>query len=92
MIKVNEDYFIEADEKCYTLKLATHKQGKNGNELYNTIGYYKTLESALSGAVEHANRQKLKADVSLLEAITIVRDGRKQLEDLLKKVLNDGRC
>ena len=44
MIRVNNDYVIDADEMCYTVKIDKHKTytDKNGraSHVYDIKGYY----------------------------------------------------
>jgi hypothetical protein len=49
MIIINENYRIEQDEYCYTLKeRKILKTGKNiGTELWEPLSYHKTVQAAL---------------------------------------------
>ena len=49
MIIINENYRIESDEYCYTLKeRKVRVKGKNiGAELWEPLSYHKTVQAAL---------------------------------------------
>lgn len=49
MIIINENYRIEQDEYCYTLKeRKILKTGKNiGGEVWKTLSYHRTVQAAL---------------------------------------------
>lgn len=53
MIRVNEDWIIEVEPLCYTLKKDLHKtvKAKNGKTMvpaYKTIGYFSSPDKALN--------------------------------------------
>ena len=49
MIIINENYRIESDEYCYSLKeRKVRKRGKNiGDEVWDTLSYHLTVQAAL---------------------------------------------
>ena len=55
MIKVDENYYIDVDDNCYTVKIDMHKQDKKGSQIYTTEGYYGNLEGALKGVIKSMN-------------------------------------
>ena len=88
MIRVDNDYYIDVDEQCYTVKIDTHKTDKKGNEVYVIVGYYKNLQNAIKGVIDYQNKKKLKSEnYDLKEALKIVLDNNTRFEKLLKSVL-----
>ena len=87
MIRVNENYCIDVDEKCYTVKIDKHKEDKNGNPIFETVGYFSSLESAIKGVIISMNRKQLKEGVhSLVEALGIIHENNRKLCELLEQV------
>lgn len=88
MIRVDNDYYIDVDEQCYTVKIDTHKTDKKGNEVYVIVGYYKNLQNAIKGVIDYQNKKKLKSEnYDLKEALKIVLDNNTRFEKLLKSVV-----
>lgn len=88
MIRVDNDYYIDVDEQCYTVKIDTHKTDKKGNEIYVIVGYYKNLQNAIKGVIDYQNKKKLKSEnYDLKEALKIVLDNNTRFEKLLKSVV-----
>lgn len=84
MIRVDNDYYIDVDEQCYTVKIDTHKTDKKGNEVYVIVGYYKNLQNAIKGVIDYQNKKKLKSEnYDLKEALKIVLDNNTRFEKLL---------
>lgn len=87
MIKLIYDLVIVVDKYNYTLMLDKHKQDKKGNPIYVKLGYYGTLESAVSAARKYCIRKQLESDVcTLTDAIDIIKSTTEEFSRLLKKV------
>lgn len=58
MIKINDEYYIEADTNNYMLKQVHFVKTKEGKEERQdlTIGYYATIDVALKGYLKHKSR------------------------------------
>jgi hypothetical protein len=93
MIRVNDDYVIEVDNYGYTAKRDTHKtriSKETGQEVpvYNLVGYYGSLESAIKGILDHIKQTKLSIGThSLKEALAICRTETRRFNELLTKAL-----
>lgn len=46
-IRIDEDFYIDKDDFSFTLKESKHRYDKQGNEVCNVYGYFKTLAGAL---------------------------------------------
>ena len=61
MIKVNDRFYITANNSCYTLQERTIIQDENsknyGQELFKDLGYYTTIESCLDGILKISTRE-----------------------------------
>lgn len=91
MIRVNDNYVVLVDTLSYKACVDTHRVTKKGKPVYNTIGYYSNLESALFAIVENMNAKKLEDGVhTLTEAIEIIKANNKILGDMLKEVCRVG--
>lgn len=53
-IHVIDGYFIEVDDKNFTLKLDTGRLNKKGKPIVNDIGYYSTVEAAVNKVIQLA--------------------------------------
>lgn len=85
MIELICDLVIEVDTHNYILMLDKHKQDKNGNKIYDKLGYYGTLESAVQGARKYCIRKQLGTDTrSLVDAIKIIKSTTEEFSRLLK--------
>lgn len=86
MIKIDETHFITADPYCFILQeKKTVQDGKTkGEEYFENIGYYTSIESALKGLLKKETRKFLaKQDiVSLKETIKEI----KKIEEEITKV------
>ena len=60
MVKINDDFYIDADSNCYTLKeksvVKDEKSKKFGEEVFKDRGYYVTLEGVLNGFLKAQTR------------------------------------
>jgi hypothetical protein len=83
MIKINEKYFIDADNNNFVLKEYLGKRlNKKTNEkedAYEIWGYYNTIESALKGLV----KRELRKFISKQE-INSLNDLQQKIDDLHK--------
>lgn len=92
MIKIDNEYILNANETCYTLEkvgIVQDRESKNyGNEVRTTEGYYSSLESALNGYI----RVKIKKYISKTEYNTLnelleeIQNIEKDLKDKFKKI------
>ena len=78
MIKINDRYYIDADEHCYMLKEARtikDKKSKNyGKSTYKTLGYHSTIDFCLNGLI----KKELREFISKSE--------EKGIKDLIQKM------
>lgn len=83
MIKINEKYFIDADNNNFVLKEYLGKRlNKKTNEkedAYEIWGYYNTIESTLNGLV----KKELRKFISKQE-INSLNDLQQKIDDLHK--------
>lgn len=92
MIRVDENYIIEVDERCYAVKIDMHKEDKNGNPIYKPVGYYGDIEGAIKGIIKSKVNKSLSEEIHTLEsALKCVVDTSKEFGELLKKVIEDGK-
>ena len=77
MIKIDENFYIDADDNCYTLKEKTKvkdKKSKNyGEEVWKVCGFYVDLESLLNGFLKVKTRE-------------FVSSNEKEIKDLVKEI------
>lgn len=74
MIKIDNEYILNANETCYTLEkisVVQDKESKNyGNEVKTTKGYYSSLESALNGYIREKTRKYIsKSEMNTLNEL-----------------------
>lgn len=88
MIQVTDRFYINADSNCYMLQEKTtvqEKASKNyGKEIFNTIGYYSTIESCLKGILKTTTREYIsKSDKnSINDLITQIKSFENYLKSL----------
>lgn len=88
MIKIDEEYLINANESCYTLERKTTVKDINsknyGKELNEIEGYYTSIDGALKGYL----KIKMRKYVSKEEENTI-QEAIKKLENLRLEVFKN---
>lgn len=85
MIQLYKDYYAKVDDNCYTLVFDKRKTDKEGNKLYDSIGYYGTLKSCINGLRRHLEKKELqKADLSLQEAIKKIQEVGETIKGIFK--------
>ena len=90
MIRVNDNYCIDVDSFGYTVKIDKHKTDKKGNGIFETVGYFSTIESAIKGVIKSMNLKQLSDGVhSLKQALEIIQANNKQFVELLEKVVQN---
>ena len=52
MFHIENDWYIDADDYCYTLMRKTDSVDKNGATIYRDLRYYPTIGAALKGYAE----------------------------------------
>ena len=95
-IHVIEDYYITAEEGYYTLSekyVAVKKKTGEQYDAYRIIGYYYTLEQALTGIIREYERKTIKTqsvrDVNdLIDKLTVLE--KTMRENLLARVSEHG--
>jgi len=51
-IHVIDGYFIEVDDRNFTLKVDTGRLNKKGEPIVNDIGYYSTVDAAVNKVIQ----------------------------------------
>ena len=91
MIRINEDYVVDVDAYNYTLMRDKHKKDKKGNPVMVTVGHYGNLENCLKGFSEEVIREQfINTDMSLKEAVDVIRKSNKELVDIIRRCMSDG--
>lgn len=92
MIRVNDNYLIDVTPLEYTALEDMHKTSidkKTGKTLpvYNTVGHYGSLRSAVRGIVtRQAKKNMSDGEHSLTEAIRMLDDANMELERILSRI------
>ena len=95
MIRVNEDWIIEVEPLCYTLKKDLHKtvkakKGKTMVPAYKTIGYFSSPDKALNRLGEEIIRDKLSKPMKGLgEVAEAIREAREEWRELVRSVTEE---
>lgn len=93
MIKIDDTYFVDVDELIYTLKKKRIGKNKKGEEIETetTLGYYSSLQKALTAAMKYDTMIKLSdGEYTLKEAISIVNEVSDRFSRLLDDAIKDG--
>lgn len=92
MIKIDEEYFLNANESCYTLEIINTVQdaeSKNyGKESRTIHGYYTTIEGALNGYLRNKTRKYVgqTTDATIQELINYIKNLEKMIKDKFKQI------
>lgn len=90
MIKIDEEYAINANESCYTLERKTTIKDINsknyGKQVNEIEGYYPNIDSALNGYLKIKMRKYVSS-----EKENTIQEAIKQLEGLKMGVFKDGK-
>jgi hypothetical protein len=99
MIRIDEDYIIDVDPHNYIVKRDLHKERVTVNDetgeetrtpVFNTVGYFGDIPSAVRGIIRDMNRTELSGGVfSLTEAVKMVQDNNKRFYDLLDRAFEE---
>ena len=95
MIRVDNDYVINVDNRQYTACFDPHKTSidkKTGKEIpvYKELGYYRKLQNAIKRILEHKAKNGLISDTySLSEALTKLQGIYNEFEDILERAINE---
>lgn len=90
MVRIDENYVIDVDENCYTVKFDKHKTDKKGKAVYDVCGYYSSLENAIKGVIKSMSTKALSEGIYTLEqAVQIVCYYNRCFENILKKALEE---
>lgn len=84
MIKLDKNYYLNADSNCYILCTNTGRKDKEGNEVYENEGYYTSIESLLNGLIKKETRKFIskKGIQSMEELLNEI----KRLEEYIKSL------
>ena len=89
MIRVNEDFVIDVDERRYTPKEDLHKTSvdKDGKErnVYKIIGYYTSFQGAVNAICEYKFKTLCKnEEIQLAKCVELLAE----IKDEIHKALN----
>lgn len=84
MVKIDNEYIINANESCYTLEKISTIEDTNsqnyGKETRTIQGYYTTIESALNGYIKVKTRKYISKDTE------------NNMQELLSEIKNLKEC
>lgn len=90
MIKIDDEYIINATESCYTLEKIGQVEDVNsknyGNETRTIYGYYTTLENLLKGYIEAKTRKFVskKTINTFQELINEMKETRNVIKNIME--------
>lgn len=91
MIILKHDIVIDVSQSNYTLMFDKKAKDKNGKPIYEVLGYYASLSSAIRGAKEHYIRKRLDEEVfPLNKAIEEVRRISDEFAAMLTDATGEG--
>ena len=87
MIKLDKNYYLNADSNCYILCTKSNRKDKDGNDVYNNEGYYSTIEQVLEGLMKNELRKYIsKKDIKSIDELLIE---VKRLQEYIKSLKVD---
>ena len=90
MIKIDNEYIINANESCYTLEkigqVEDTESQNYGKETKTIQGYYTTIENALNGYIKVKLRKYVSSETenTLKELLQQIRDLQKFIKNRLE--------
>ena len=96
MIRVNDNYVIEASPLNYVVMRDVHRKTKRRDatgemvsvDAYSTVGYYSDLAGAIKGVIKDMNARDLGCgDYTLKKAVEIVVENNRKFTELLESAL-----
>lgn len=91
MIKIDNEYILNANESCYTLEKVGQVEDVNsknhGKETKTIQGYYTTIENALNGYVKVKLRKYVSSEIenTMKELLQQINSLQKIIKDRLEK-------
>lgn len=89
MIRIDEEYLINANENCYTLERISKVEDINsknyGKETRTIQGYYTTIENALNGYIKYKTRKYMSKETE--NTFTELMDMIKKIESNINQKL-----
>lgn len=95
MVKIDDEYIINANESCYTLeKISTIEDTDSqnyGKEVRTIQGYYTSIENALNGYIKVKTRKYIAKDTenSLQELLDEIKNTRNYIKEKIGGINND---
>ena len=95
MVKIDDEYIINANESCYTLeKISTIEDTDSqnyGKEVKTIQGYYTSIENALNGYIKVKTRKYISKDTenSLQELLNEIKNTRNYIKEKIGGINND---
>lgn len=95
MVKIDDEYIINANESCYTLEKISNIEdtdSKNyGKEVRTIQGYYTSIENALNGYIKVKTRKYISKDTenSLQELLNEIKNTRNYIKEKMGGINND---
>lgn len=90
MIELLDNYVLDVDDHCYTLKQDTGKTRKTGEKIYRILGYFGNVTGALNALAKELAREKHKqGSHSLNEAINAIKEANARVENLIKTEIGE---
>ena len=95
MVKIDDEYIINANESCYTLeKISTIEDTDSqnyGKEVRTIQGYYTSIENALNGYIKVKTRKYISKDTenSLQELLNEIKNTRNYIKEKIGGTNND---
>ena len=87
MIRIYENYVVLVNELDYVAAIDTGKHDKKGKQIYNRLGYYGTLKSAVEGIAKYDAMKELRTgDMTLQEVCKVLSEINERLENILKNI------
>lgn len=84
MIHIKDDYYIDSDAYQFILKKDLHRKDKDGEDVFDTLGYFATFEQAIRGYQREEQRNYAsKPNIEVGEAF----DFFEQMAEALRKMI-----
>lgn len=95
MVKIDNEYIINANESCYTLERISKVEDTDsqnyGKEVRTIQGYYTSIENVLNGYIKVKTRKYISKDIenSLEELLNEIKNTRNYIKEKIGGMNND---
>ncbi len=87
MIHLIENYYADPNNMGFTLVIDKGRKNKEGNSIYDTVGYCGSFEEVIFLLKRRVVNDRLKAEsMELREALQVIKDTTREITKAMKEI------